>query len=368
MSDKNNETNSAVSRPRASDANHEQPDTALETKKGGFTSGLVVVLLILLVAGGGGGYYVWTQAQQELGLMRQVVEKMQGQLKSKDESVVEFKEQLSKISAETQSQDLVLNDHLRTLEDNLTKMKGQFKKLSDATLSSESWLLAEVEYLLKIADQRILMREDVKGAVSILKSAETLIKKMPVEDRGLLNVRVAIAKDMASLEAYKDIDVPGTYAKLTALGDTVERLPLLQTAFNSSVGLTDEEKKKQPKTLAAINETLSGYLIVRHHDADKLRALLSDEEAASLKDSMRLALEQSQTSLLRGDQRTYDQSLGKVRNWIHQYFVANNFKVKMAIKKIDELMKVQVENDLPDISGSQQALKRYLNERMRQKS
>ena len=332
----------------------------------GFAKWFAMFLLLVIVGGGSGGYYLWSQNKTEIKLLHQYVEQVETRLQTKEKIATEFQVNLAKLAADSESQDVVLYSHLRALEDNLKRIKKRVKKVSEDTLSSQKWLLAEVEYLLKSTDHRIQMKEDVKGAVKLLRSADSLIKKMPMEDQGLMDVRVAIAKDVASLQAYKEIDVPGTYAALSALGDQIEALPLAQAAFDAKPEPVEGEEQELPKMLSAINETMSGYLVIRKHDVEELKALLSPDQRINLRDSMRLTIEQAQTALLRGDQRIYDQSLSKVRSWVHKYFIADNFRVQLTIKKVEDLIKVQVQQDLPDIARSQQALKRYLTDKMRE--
>ena len=335
----------------------------------GFATWVAAFLLLVIFGMVLGGYLFWVKTTQDMNLMHDYIAQVETNLKSKNETVVAFNTQLAKLSADTQSQDLVLTDHLRALEDELNRVGNSVKRVEQSS-SSESWLLAEVEFLVKSAGQRILMKEDVAGAVKLLESAEDLIKKLPVEDKGLMNVRVAISQDIASLEVYREVDVPGTYAKISSLGSAIEKLPLVPDTFTDSSADDAEEPKKKgkkakPTVLASINDSLAGYMVIRRHDTEELKMLLSPEQRINLRDSIRLTTEQAQTALLRGDQRTYDQSLANIRKWLHNYFVADNFRVKMAIKKLDGLTKIQVERDLPDISSSQQELKRYISDRMR---
>ena len=344
----------------------QQMHTNKFNQEGSATTGIMIVLILIIGGLIGGGYYLHSQQKQEADLMHEYVAKVETELGQKNVAIREFQDSLAKVAADTQSQDVILNDHLRTLEDNLARVNKRLQKVEAA--SNQDWLLSEVEYLMKMAEIRIAMKQDVKGAISILKSAETLIKKMPVEDQGLLDVRVAISKDIASMEVHRNVDVPGSYAALAALGGLIEKLPLVpieQPATTTDADGNPVAAKKQAKILADINDAMAGYLTIRKHDISDLRALLSPEERINLRDSIRLALEQAQTGLLRGDQRIYDASLAKVRKWLLNYFVTDNFRVKMATKKIEKLIKVQVEYDLPSIADSQQELKRYLADRMR---
>lgn len=330
---------------------------------------IVLIFAILFMACAGGGAYFYKKNQERMDLLNQYVSKVETELELKELSASQFKEQLAKVSADLLTQDSAMDSRLKALDQDLERVSAQVKDAVQAT-SSQSWLLAEVEYLLKMADHRILMKEDVRGAMTILRSADQLLKKMPVDDAGLREVRVSIAKDIAGLETYSAVDVPGTYAALVALGDTIEKLKLMPTEMEKGEEQTAETANTESNddkvdVLAVINDTMGGYLKVKHYSTDELKTLLSTDERRNLRDSMRLVLEQAQTALLRGDQVVYDKSLAKVRNWLLNYFSTSDFRVELAIKKVESLSSVTVQNELPDIAGAQQTLKRYLADRMR---
>lgn len=331
-------------------------------KQAGFALALSIILLVLVAATVAGAFYLWKQQTTQIDLLNQYVSNIETQLGIKDEAVREFRSSLSKLSAETQSQDVILGDHLRGLEDDLNSVS---KRLSDMerSVSSENWLLSEVEYLLKMADQRILIKEDVKGALLLMRQAEKLIRSMPTDEPGLMNVRVAIAKDIAMMEMYRNIDVPSTYAELSGLGVIIENLPLVPTRMQ-----TQTEEQQEPDTLAKVNEAFAGYITIRRHDTEELRALLSPEQRLNMRDSLRLALDQAQTGLLRGDQRIYDESLSRIRRWVLQYFITEDRQTQQVMRRLEDLIRVRVEFDLPAIAISQQELKRYLLDRMRSRN
>lgn len=339
--------------------------TELNNKQaGGVTASLSVALLAVIAIGAAGGYYLWKQQHTELELLHQYVAKVEQQLGVKNDATEEFRNSLSKLTFETQSQDVILNDHLRTLDDEVAKMQQRVSRVENS-MSSQNWLLSEVEYLLKMADQRILIKEDVRGALVLLRKAERLIRDMPESnEQALMNVRVAIAQDIASMEMYRGIDVPGTYAELAALGTAIERLPLVLTK-KPDAEQKDGGEEEKVTTLAKLNDAFAGYITIRRHDTAELRALLSPEQRLNVRDSMRLALDQAQTALLRGDQRVYDDSMSRIRRWVLQYFVAQDMQTQQVMRRVEALTKVIVEFDLPSLDQSQQELKRYLSDRMR---
>lgn len=330
-------------------------------------STLWLSVFLLLIIGGllAGGYYLWKEQITKIELLHKYVEKIETQLGIKNDTVEVFKENLAKLASEERSYDVILNDRLRMLEDDLARVGKSVRAMQD-NMSSQNWLLTEVEYLIKMASQRILIKEDVAGALRLLRRAEELIRQMPGEDQGLVDVRLAISKDIASMEIYREVDVPGTYAELVAVGELIEQLPLITTEIPDVAA--GDEAVSQPSMLSEINQAFAGYITIRRHDTDELRALLSPEQRINLRDSIRLSLEQAQTALLRGEQRIYDESLSRTRRWVLQYFVADHFRTQQALRRIDDLIKVRVGQDLPDIAQSQQEIKRYLTDRMRQQN
>lgn len=342
-----------------------QLNTIAGKKQTGNIMWLAVIQLVVIGVMASTGVYFWKKWTTEVTLLHTYVAKVETQLGIKNDAVNEFKASLAKVNADSASQDVVLGDHMRNLEEHLKGIEGTVKKLNGA---NQDWMLAETEYMLKMADLRIGMKQDVKGAVAMLKEVESMLKELPQNDQGLQDVRLALTRDIASLELYREIDVPGTYASLVALGQSIEKLPLAPTKLQEPDALLKGEVEKPhlkgPGMLSKINDTFAGYMTIRQHDTAELKALLSPEQRLNFRDSVRLTLEQAETALLRGDQATYDASLGKVRQWVLEYFVVDNFKVQAANKKIEELSRVQVKQDLPGVADSQQELKRYITDKM----
>lgn len=349
------------------DRNKQVLQSLTSAKKQQGAAALVFAIFIVIIAALiAAGIYFYKDNRQRMDLLYQYLGKVEAELDLKKQTISEFRKQLAKVSADSVTQDGIMNDHIKVLDENLTRVSKRVGKVE--AKSSQNWLLAEVEYLLRMADHRILMKEDVKGAIAILKSADDLIKQMPTEDSGLRDVRIAIAKDIASLEIYNNVDVPGTYADLVALGETIEKLPLTPTGNEETKAKEDDKLSTHAEKegfIEKVNRTMGDYLTIRRYTDEELKRLLSPEERRNLRDSLRLSLEQAETALLRGNQIVYDKSLNKVRNWLHNYFVASDYRVELAIAKLEKLSSVRVDNQLPDIAGSQQALKRYLADKMR---
>jgi uroporphyrin-3 C-methyltransferase len=218
---------------------------------------------------------------------------------------------------------------------------------------------------MKMADHRMLMKEDVKGAIALLQSAESIIAKMPIDDSGLNKVRMAIVKDVTSMEVFKGVDVPGTYAQLVALGVLIEKLPMIPLESETQNIDAVDSAPTDNSLIAKVNASMGEYLTIRHYSDKELEAMLTEADRSRLRDNLLLSLEQAETAILRGEQKVYDASLNKVRIALMNYFKADDYRVELAKVKLDKLLDVKIETQLPDIASSQQELKRYLSDRMR---
>ena len=90
----------------------------------------------------------------------------------------------------------------------------------------ESWLLAEAEYLLRLANQRLIMAGDAASAQALLSSADNILREL--DDAGLHEVRGAVADDLAAVRAVPQVDVEGIYLRLSALVEQAGKLVIFQ--------------------------------------------------------------------------------------------------------------------------------------------
>ncbi len=269
--------------------------------------------------------------------------------------------QIKSLQAELATQQGNVNE----MQDRLTRSMKQISQIG--TNKRKDWLLAEVEYLLRLANQRVLMEKSPVGALALLQSSDQILKE--TDDVSIYNVRKAIANDIAALEAVPKLDSDGIFLKLAALNEQVSKLNLVSIA----------NKRELPEMLTkvtpeAVTETLNqdiktswnqamdklGKLVVIQHRDEPIEPLLSPQQVYFLQQNLHLMIEQAQLSLLQGHQGSYDASLEKASNWVSRYFEAEDSTTQAILKGLKDLASVQVSPPLPDISSSLKALKAYL--------
>ncbi|WP_027965546.1 uroporphyrinogen-III C-methyltransferase [Halomonas halocynthiae] len=333
--------------------------------RGGSKTG-AVALVLTVALGAAGGYFGW-QLWQKLDAQSQAVSALpdapvsQTALNSLKDELKNSEQQrdqavqssLEKISAE-------FGDYRASVNGTLDKVLTQLSQ--EQQTDERDWLHAEAAYLLRLANQRLQLERDVVGAVALLQTADERLEE--ADNPALTPVRRAIASELAELKSVPRVDSTGIYLELNALQERVSSLPLNQDIEEIVADATIEEAPTGgwQSQLSTFGNELKGLVTVRKHD-QALEALISPEQESYLRQSLRLVLEQSQLALLKQEQELYDASLNKALTLIRGYYDMDNAGVKAVVENIETLRAEQVHPELPDISGSQQAIGQFIQQR-----
>jgi len=234
------------------------------------------------------------------------------------------------------------------------------------------WLLAEAEYLLRIANQRLQIEKDIGGALSALKAADEVLAES--DDIGVYPVRQQLARELLALKGIENVDRTGLYLTLEASIDSVNQLTdqaLIHEAAPGFVagdgGATLEATEGGPGVLAQawsqFTDTLSRVVVVRRLD-EPVKPLLSPDQSAYARLNLQLMLEEAEMAVLRGNQALYERALAKARAAIQDWYNPENPRVGALTDTLAELAERNVDPDLPDISKSLELLKQRLAGRL----
>ncbi|MDC9720136.1 MAG: uroporphyrinogen-III C-methyltransferase [Gammaproteobacteria bacterium] len=258
-----------------------------------------------------------------------------------------------------------------------TALENMAKTQLDQGQVLPQWQLAEAEYLLRLANQRLAMEQASESAIALLKAADIIIRDN--EQVGTYGIRRAIAADLLALTAVPSVDVEGVYAQLAALSGLAEKLtfipprsdaPAISTTPKAIIQNTDNASAAQQSW---IQNTWQGTQHVAASVWGELKQLVKiqsrtqeDQQlltpAAELLVRMRIemALSQTQVALLRRQQTIYDQSLVSVQQLLTQYYRSNDAVAQAMRTQIDTLNDVKVLVTMPNISGSLVALQGFV--------
>lgn len=256
-----------------------------------------------------------------------------------------------------------LEEKLAALDSQLVRQRARLDRFSAD--DRESWLLAEAQHLIRLANQRLIMTGDTGAAGALLRSADNLLQELDGAD--LRDVRRALAADMLAVRAVPRLDLEGIYLRLGAL--------IEQTASLAIFSLP--EPRKEPAVAEAGDwrgrlrlgyeralEKLSSYVVFRRRDVSP-EALMDPQWEAMLRQNLRLLLEQAQFALLSGNPRLFRESLQRARDWIGQFPGSDETAAGAMLRELEGLEATPISVDVPDASKTLQAMQAVMAARNR---
>ena len=248
---------------------------------------------------------------------------------------------------------------LDSLPGRMSNLENSVAALQGASAGArDSWLLAEAEYYMQIANAQLQLGNNPQLAMLALEMADERVVQMA--NPALTDVRRALADELAALEAMEKPDLQGATLTLASLARVVDSLPLnsAEGAADGAAGPEDEEAGAAARAWASVKEALSGLVKVTPPDEDK-RALLTPDTARLVRGNLALQLLAARLALLRGEQAVFEQSLDDADTLLTQYFDSDSAQVTSAMDTIAEIRGSMVTVTAPDISESLRLIRQF---------
>ena len=341
--------------------------------RAGLIFGIINLLLLLALAGG--GYYLLDQTEEKL--LSQGVEINKDDMREIESSkqfntfqsqLTTMQEQVSTLNQEMTGKD---NHFTKTLE-NFSDLHLDKQDTSEKRFMAEinhvklqlgktrgDWLMADAEYLLSIANQRLHLVGDVHTAKMALEAADQRLRESG--DSSAFKVRGKIAEELAKLHNVNLPDIVGIYSSLQILKKKGFGLAvLLPYSAKPLTGSTEIHNHQQGQEadhgmLDSFVKSLEGYVTVKHSDHPTAK-ILSEQEVEFIKQQLNVKLEMIKIGLVQQNDAVYHTSIADTKQWVNENFTQNK-STSNFVKELDKLEKIQLRNQLPDVSQSLKMLR-----------
>lgn len=225
--------------------------------------------------------------------------------------------------------------------------------------SGTQWYIAETEYLLRIATDRLALARDVETARVALELADQRLRD--TRDPGWVGVREQIARDIAALSAFEEPDIAGLSGRLATMIGQTPQLKLTRAGVAPRKSLSQHEprapaERRWDTLLDDLWAGFKGAVRIREHDKP-VQALLGPEHELVLYENLKLHLETARLALARLDPALFRDSLSAASDWLMRYFVVTEETATALSVAIGELKAIDIRPPLPDVSKSLRALK-----------
>ncbi|MCG8497728.1 MAG: uroporphyrinogen-III C-methyltransferase [Enterobacterales bacterium] len=356
-----------------SSATHSESTSSGAAKKKSSGNGLlwfVVIILFLIVLGmAGAGYWYYMQQQSASKDSESALQTTTSQLNTIERERAGLVASIDKVARTNQ-----------TLESTVAELKAQNEKL---TLQAEStleqlnnmegrrpadWLIAEADYLVRMAGRKLWLENDVRTAILLLVNADKRLKSLA--DPSVLPVRANLAEDIQTLQQLNPVSQSSIALALTGMIAQIDKLPLdtfekPEDANAEDTTLSESADDWQENLAKVWRSLVNDFLTIKTIEGP-VEPVLSLEAQFLAKEQLRLQLMHAQTAALQGDAGLYNQSLQYAQTLIIEKFDTEKSQVTGFVDALQNLIATDVSRPIPTELASQKPLERLLDSRVKQ--
>lgn len=321
-----------------------------------------IAIAIALALGGGlysyGKHQISTQTATSDALANQLIALQKQQEEQKGEFEATLKQQATALS-DANKQQAALAHQLDEVQQKVATISGS---------DSKTWLLAQADFLVKLAGRKLWSDQDVTTAAALLKSADTSLADM--NDPSLITARRALTDDISTLSTVTQVDYDGIILKLNQLSNGLDNLRLADNDSDDSP--MDSDSSELSGTITEWRQNLvkswhsfmDSFITIRRRDETAV-PLLAPNQDIYLRENIRSRLLVAAQAVPRHQEETYKQALDNVSTWVRAYYDTNDSATKAFLEELDGLSQQSIHMDIPQTLQSQALLEKLMQTRVR---
>ena len=326
---------------------------------------LALLLTLVLIAGVGiGGWRIWHAShdtEENVAAQEALLIRLSRQLSDTQSSVEQLRERQSD-----------LMDGLHQNADDVAKLQNRADESEQVVshLSADvkggrtrAQLLA-IEQLLLMANDRVQLAHDARGASVALQLAEERLSALA--EPHLFEIRKAVVDERTALLAVPLADRASAALNLSGLIARADSLPLRQHPLVKEPAAAPPpapqsfQQSWSERGWSSLRELLAHVFIVQRTDKPVDR-LLPPEQENLVKQLLALKLESARAALLLGDSASFRSALESAMQWLADYYRPEDPTVSAARAELERLHGLELDPPLPDLSRSVGLLRAYLD-------
>lgn len=319
-------------------------------------------IVLSLIFGGGLTYKMLEQQseyQTQIAQLQSQLEQAQSAMKQELSQVKE--ETIEKATTVTHKAEVVLGQQQKSIESlqlAVADVKGR---------RPNDWLLAEADYLVKLAGRKLFLEHDVESATQLMESADQRIAAL--NDPSLVGLRKAMANDITKLRVVSLVDRDGLVLRLTALQQQVDKLPLANALLPEAAAVEKQQVSEdianwQDNLMTSLKDFSENFITFRTRDGNVI-PLLSPQQHFYLKENIKAKLETAIKAVYQEQGEIYATSLETADKWAMAFFNQDDNSVKEFNKTLSQLSKQDIQVEYPAKLESQNQLSDVIRERLR---
>ncbi|MCL4118110.1 UNVERIFIED_CONTAM: hypothetical protein GTU68_008383 [Idotea baltica] len=229
------------------------------------------------------------------------------------------------------------------------------------------WLLAEADYLVKLAGRKLFLEHDAVSATKLMESADQRIAAL--NDPSLVSLRQSMTNDITKLRTIPLIDRDGLVLRITSLQKQVDTLPLAnailpEAAVVEKKAVSQDINDWQNNLMTSMKDFSENFITFRSRDGEVI-PLLSPEQHFYLRENIKGKLETAIRAVYKEQGDIYSAALQTANEWSKAYLNQDNNSVIEFEKAIKQLSEQNISVKYPVKLESQNELSDVIRERLR---
>lgn len=321
------------------------------SNKSGSTSIAVFLAIISIVLVVAASYYIYDLQRKQLST-----------IKSQQQSITKLSKQLSAIESTAKNNTTKLtavDESLAELEAGIAQTEDISQRAMQAVSRTQrEWSIAEVNYLLRMANQRLEIARDITGAIAALKGADSRLAE--IGDLNLLKIRKQLAKDIGRLNAIHQADVNGISLAIDEMVKSIPDLPFKSAEDEVKQQLGNESANETTKAVAetgektfldSVVETVKEIGDIKVHKRS-IEQASTTEQQAQIEQQLRAFLISARLAALSFDQQQFSYNLNQANRFIAEYYEGTDNRVKQMQESLDAYNEIQLSPELPELTAA----------------
>ena len=309
----------------------------------------VAVLFVFAIAAG--GFSLWREIkntnaalENQVGDLRQKENTADAEIQRLGNKDVDLLQQIQDLQTRNEAMNIALKQiHRQPGTDNI------------------EFALAEVEYLLIMASQRLTLQKDVTTALAAMEAADRRLEGLDAPR--ITEVRGQLVSDINRLRSVNTVDITGLALYLADLIQRVEQIPVKNNIHSmpeadSVTGPAADTDGWRHVASLIWQELKSLIVISRDQEISPVRLL--PDETYFLYHNLRIELANARLAVFNRDTDNLQASLDNIIDWLNRYFDTREAAVSNILNSLQQMRSLQIDPELPDISSSLETVRAYI--------
>ncbi|WP_020558145.1 uroporphyrinogen-III C-methyltransferase [Thiofilum flexile] len=330
---------------------------------GRFAVFLAALAFLFTLIGIGAGYRHWQRMNVKVVATQTQLQQQQQHL-TQVPTDTKIKRLESELEQTLAAQQQAMNERFKTIQEleqqtrqfaltvakqteQITRIQGQLQENIKPSNPSE-WQIAEVQFLLKLANREWQITQNKTAALAALKEADQVLMNLAIVE--YIPTRQQIIRDRKTLEAYQGLDAPFITEQIQQIRQTLHAPKPLTPALEAQL------KPKQPdrpltwwERYSSEAKALWGESFTIRPVDQPLPVILDAENSQQIYQLALLRLETLQLLLLQGNTEAAQSQIQLLIDTFNDYYPAQ--QAEELISALNTLKKLTTDSQRPELAS-----------------